>query len=207
MHDQIKQIKVEEKSGILIKADIAFIHNSISVSYFTFYDPFFENDDFRIIGSLYNLYYSRKLNLYLLLLLNLYAKSLQLRQGFENVNACESSCEKYVLALIYIAILQEVLPQCELNSLDISRDFFPVSFFYFWVRLGYTLSYATLILYDIPTFILRRFFQSKMIFVIESLFSESNITFAMTREEYLAFCKGCIPSLLKRYSALKILFW
>ena len=58
-----------------------------------------------------------------------------------------------------------------------------------------------------PHVILMNFMEYKTLYVIDQLFRTTPVIFNMTPQEYSEFCKACIPSLLARYSALKIIFW
>lgn len=62
-------------------------------------------------------------------------------------------------------------------------------------------------LYKLPSFILVNFMEYKYIYVIDYLFKEKPIVFNLLPNEYLDFCRECIPSLLAKYSPLKIIFW
>src|ERR1700722_8128358 len=77
----------------------------------------------------------------------------------------------------------------------------------FFIILGYTLLVTKLLLYQVPTFILVNFMEYKALYVIDHLFASSPLYFNMTAIEYVNFCKACIPSLMAKYSALKIILW
>jgi hypothetical protein len=81
------------------------------------------------------------------------------------------------------------------------------NFLYFINVLGLTLYTSILLLYKLPTFILVNFMEYKSLYVIDQLFQNTPIIFNMTRDEYIEFCRMCIPSLLSKYNPLKIIFW